>query len=384
MSRWRPTWWQHCLPYSRVAARLGVLVVVQLALLYVRVVVMSSGFKMPSQMLSNPLPDIEDVLFRRLTIAYVQALAMSLLVWPVNLCHDYSALEHVTGFGDVRLVVVVMVWLSIASIVAVACARSALPRTIDVWQGRIGVFYPAVAFESAVATDSTDKPTRTGSVTPCATLQAQPPTEASVTDASLPQDSAVSGSCLRFRLLTALVVIALPFLPYSHMLIVVGLVLAERSLFLPSLGACMLVTEVLITVVQHFNDTSASGSSASTTSAACEETTTGTGTGDELKAVGPTRDNAKRTASVDGTTPSRSHSVDRRRAVASRGSNLNVLRSGACGDETGLALAPCQTWTCNWAWYSEETLNQASLKWYPNNPMTLYGLGYVSVSGSAQ
>lgn len=49
----------------------------------------------------------------------------------------------------------------------------------------------------------------------------------------------------RWRLLIALALLIVPFLPASHALIKVGFVLAERQLIIPSLGAVLLVVELV-------------------------------------------------------------------------------------------------------------------------------------------
>lgn len=53
----------------------------------------------------------------------------------------------------------------------------------------------------------------------------------------------------------AVAVIVIPFLPASNLFFRVGFVLAERVLYIPSLGFCLLVVlgmQVIITNNQHF------------------------------------------------------------------------------------------------------------------------------------
>ena len=81
----------------------------------------------------NPIQAVDDPLYRRLSYAYVQSLAMSMLVVPIFLSHEHNALQALSSFTDVRVgVIVVVVAAVVAMFIAAFTRRSGGDTVTDV------------------------------------------------------------------------------------------------------------------------------------------------------------------------------------------------------------------------------------------------------------
>jgi hypothetical protein len=65
----------------------------------------------------NPFHGMKLSLVKIMSLAFVQALAVSMLVLPVNLSHEHNALPPVQTILDPRNCLTLLVWLSMAAIV---------------------------------------------------------------------------------------------------------------------------------------------------------------------------------------------------------------------------------------------------------------------------
>ena len=80
----------------------------------------------------NPVSTMQDAVFRTITFAYVQALALSMLVLPVFLSHEHNAMPHITSWTDYRIALIIIVWSSIVALLYFAFKkRSGSDRVTD-------------------------------------------------------------------------------------------------------------------------------------------------------------------------------------------------------------------------------------------------------------
>jgi hypothetical protein len=71
----------------------------------------------------NPFQTIQDPLYRWLSYAFVQALAMTMLVFPVHLSHEHNAMPAVLALSDPRIAVVLVVWTTTVLLLCLAFKR---------------------------------------------------------------------------------------------------------------------------------------------------------------------------------------------------------------------------------------------------------------------
>lgn len=243
-----------------------------LLLYYARIVIMSRGYSLQSfaNEMHNPLATIEDTWSRWMAKAYVQSWALGSLVLPIHLSHEHNASRPVVAWGDYRNGLTVLVY---GCLLGMVC-----------WSLWTVIDYPSLP--AAVADDLSDKSDSrqtvdassadaaaqardaTGSPDHAAFGQHQDPgvvshvidgqlpekpseigaSPASLTLSSLPPSSALLHTSV--RLLTAVAWTLITYLPASHALLYVAFVVAERTMYLPSLGACMAMGEVLALMME--------------------------------------------------------------------------------------------------------------------------------------
>ena len=165
-------------------------------ILYVRVILIGQGS--PKFVESdNPASFSNSNLTRLFTYSYVNAYNVWLLLWPYPLCHDWSmgSIPLVETTTDVRNLVTLSVVFTLA----------------------ILVIYATITYQSLSSSDTQNMIVANADESGCSRTQ----TKRSV--------------------LFSLFMTLLPFVPASNLLFPVGFVIAERILYLPSMGYCLLV-----------------------------------------------------------------------------------------------------------------------------------------------
>ena len=179
--------------------RLSVLTVSTIFILYVRVITIGQGS--PKFVESdNPASFSNSTQTKLFTYSYVNAYNVWLLLNPYPLCHDWSmgSIPLVETITDVRNLVTLSVTFSIAII----------------------FIHATVTYNPLSSLDKqTDVTSTTHAVEESDDIQSRTKTS------------------VLFSLFMAL----LPFVPASNLLFPVGFVIAERILYLPSMGYCLLV-----------------------------------------------------------------------------------------------------------------------------------------------
>lgn len=177
--------------------RLFVLTISTIIILYIRVITIGQGS--PKFVESdNPASFSNSSQTRLLTYSYVNAYNAWLLLYPYPLCHDWSmgSIPLVETVSDIRNLVTLTVMFALA--VLVICTT---------------ITYKSLS-SLGKQTDA---------------IQAHT------------EESDDSQSQTKTSVLFSLFMTLLPFVPASNLLFPVGFVIAERILYLPSMGFCLLV-----------------------------------------------------------------------------------------------------------------------------------------------
>ena len=153
----------------------------------------------------NPVASCSSRLSRTLTLLHLPAVSAGLLLLPLRLSYDWSetAVPLVTSLGDIRNAASAALYAALAAAVYVACYSTPVSTSAGSNNNSINVNH----------NNNTVKK----------------PQEAS------------SGGSDRSAPLFALSFIVLMFLPASNLFFYVGFLVAERALYAPSVGFCLLV-----------------------------------------------------------------------------------------------------------------------------------------------
>ena len=180
------------LPWLRMAA----VAALGCVLYYVRIVVVARGYTLASwaNPIHNSLYHTADRQVRFLSTAFVQAFALSKLVLPVFLSHEHNALEHVLSLADGRNALTVAAWVVLGAL-GVAAVR-ALAAASGGGGGGGGGNGSAAASRA-------------------------------------------------FALIFGAAFALIAYFPSSHLVQYVAFLLAERTLYIPSLGAALVLAELV-------------------------------------------------------------------------------------------------------------------------------------------
>ena len=356
------------------------------ALWYVRMVLLTRGYDLAgfANEIHNPLAALPRwSIAALLSTAFVQAFSLSLLVAPVRLSHEHQAMVMVRESTDPRNALTLAAGLAVALLAAfayrqavsgLAGVRAAAGATADVvpthapqlakaanGQLETTLEQKATTQEPLAKQQQKQQQRRGGEpataipAKPGAALKAASSKHAAAEINLHPAISGASGQRANAArssplssynaasssidtaatILYALAFVAVTYAPSSHLFVYVAFLVAERSLFLPSFGACLVMAECLTALYG--------------------------GSGDDAPASrGPT----------DGKPP---------RIVARRLRWHAVRRPLAVVLVAALLTAYCaRTVTRSRDWVDEETLLLSNLQMYPtHNGMSTYGLGAI-------
>ena len=329
--------------------------------------------------IANPYAVLADPGERFWSIAHVHALIAELLFWPNTLSHEHNALPPVTSLSDLRIAKVLALWLVLVLAVhwmlwaawTAWTAGTAAGTMARAGAGTVaGTVVRTVAGPSGADRDISEQ---TPALTALRISHGQ--------DGHGEDDDMQPTAYTRLHVVVyATAVILIGVLPASHLLIQVGFVLAERTLFLPSFGAALLMAELADTVaaaaaslllvcVPLSTRTNADPDSGHDRNDDGNDDVSGT----KDTAGGDDNDNDDDdTNDVDISTRRPQHH-HRRRAF------LHTLLLLAVGLPVAAVFA-VRAHTRSLDWRSEEQLLLSNLAVYPrNNYMSNYGLGAIAL-----
>jgi hypothetical protein len=254
-SRWPLARWSLCI-------RAAGLLVWAATVFYTRIVLLTGGYSLDMQSMHNPISLLEDRLSKTLSVALVQAYAVSLLVWPAHLSHEHNAMRPVESLSDPRNLLTVLVWVVIGALVAWAAYSG------NVWQAarsRAGKTHAGktqprglkAGAKQGIAPGQQlfDEHADPGAGVCSFQAQVLPPTtsnEASPSPRLTVRVEPAHPISRRWRILAGLGVAAAAYLPASHLLVRVGFVLAERQMYLSTIGGSVVIAEVLCFAAELF------------------------------------------------------------------------------------------------------------------------------------
>ena len=185
----------------------------------------------------NPASDSDSALTRTLTYNYLPALNVWLLLFPYQLSFDWSmsAVPLVESVGDVRNAATVVCYVCLGYVALHVC------RSLDLQRGSVAQGKPHANGNGVASAHSS--PSISHSSRNSASPSAHRRTSSSSESASewFPSSSRAPASVSLHVLIMAASVIVFPFIPASNLFFYVGFVIAERILYIPSMGFCLLV-----------------------------------------------------------------------------------------------------------------------------------------------
>lgn len=208
------------------------------AVYYVRIIIVARGYTLSTwaNPIHNSLYHTADTGERLMSIAMVQAWALSKLVLPVFLSHEHNALQHVTSLADGRNLLTLAAWASLAGLAALSFGLL-----------RRGCTVPRLQRQHQQGSDGGSRHDAAAG-SPTSSMATLPPSAAAVSNTQLQQaslpEASVSALSSAYVLLFGLGWVAVSYFPSSHAVQYVAFVLAERTLYLPSFGAAMVLAEV--------------------------------------------------------------------------------------------------------------------------------------------
>lgn len=189
----------------------------------------------------NPASDSDSLLTRTLTYNYLPSLNFWLLLFPYTLSFDWSmeAIPLVESVSDFRNVATVVFYCCLAY-VGMHVVRS-LER-----QSKGGVTKPH-ANGNGVHIHSQRSPSHQPSTTTVLRSHSKDNHRRGSNSSTDSLDASSSSPKLSSRTLNTLIiassVIVFPFIPASNLFFYVGFVIAERILYIPSMGVCLLIAQ---------------------------------------------------------------------------------------------------------------------------------------------
>lgn len=215
------------------------------AVYWVRIQVVAKGYNLETwaNPIHNSLYHTKDKKERVLSIALVQAFALSKLVFPLWLSHEHNAFKHVKGVFEARNTLTIVIWAGLALVVAVALA--------SLWSAMVSIGNSKMRRLLTQQAEGEEK-------------------EAAGEAAGENQNHGVQHYRLSlasyhhlaraFAVLFGLAWVAVSYFPSSHAVQYVAFILAERTLYLPSFGACVIIAELLMLIAGHSSDSHSSSS----------------------------------------------------------------------------------------------------------------------------
>ncbi|XP_076445403.1 protein O-mannosyl-transferase TMTC1-like [Babylonia areolata] len=188
----------------------------------------------------NPASFSPFLLTRVLTQNYLVAAHAWLLLCPRVLSYDWQvgSVPLLTSLQDVRNLATLLLYLFLA-LAGVRCLREFLMQDGDTKDAREDC-------------DDDNNNNNNNNNTPVNRTTSTTTTSTTSTDTSKPKASS-SSTEQRHVLLVGLTLLTLPFLPSSNLFFRVGFVMAERVLYIPSLGFCLLVAEGGVSLWHRFS-----------------------------------------------------------------------------------------------------------------------------------
>ena len=184
---------------------------------FVRIQMLSGGYDVNAAPVHNPIQFL-DGLAKPMSYAYVQALAMSMTILPWFMSHEHNALPPLLSVYDPRNLLTVAFWLVVLGLL--------------LWA------------QSCTLEDPFDKRAPASEMVEDVGLLGRLQSECTKWMGASRGDYCWSKG-VGYRCLLGLGVMAIFYGPASHIMVTVAFVLAERTLFLPTVGSVIVLTEAI-------------------------------------------------------------------------------------------------------------------------------------------
>lgn len=220
----------------RLVERFSILGLASVILLYLRIVIISGGFVLSFTESDNPTLFHPDVWTRFRTYSYLCALNARLLLCPNSLCYDWSmdSISRIESWWDMRN----MQTLVFSGILVCLCCyglqSSTIPSSI-----------PSSIISSSTIPSTLPRKSKKSSSKPLDSNENNIHLRDDFRNAESQHCGLKMDECespqRRRVVMFSLALLIIPFLPASNLFLPVGFVVAERILYIPSMGLCILV-----------------------------------------------------------------------------------------------------------------------------------------------
>ncbi|XP_022788676.1 transmembrane and TPR repeat-containing protein 2-like isoform X2 [Stylophora pistillata] len=209
----------------RLVERLSILALASVILLYLRIVIISRGFVLSFTKSDNPTLFHPDVWTRFRTYSYLCALNARLLLCPSSLCYDWSmdSISRIESWWDMRNVQTLVFSGILVCLCCYGLKSSSMSTPSHETTGKSKKSYSKTL-------DSNENDIRFKDNFKYVKSQ----------HCGLKMEEFESLQRRRI-VMFSLALMIIPFLPASNLFLPVGFVIAERILYIPSMGLCILV-----------------------------------------------------------------------------------------------------------------------------------------------
>lgn len=184
----------------------------------------------------NPASDSDSLLTRTLTFHYLPSVNVWLLLYPHRLSFDWSmeAIPLLQSVSDVRNVATVVFYLCLGGV------------SVYIWKS-----LPAFKLPTAEKVHSNGNGVLSSHLHSSRSPVAHQRKNSSSSTDSVDISRTLSSTRSLNVLVMSLSIIVFPFVPASNLFFYVGFVVAERILYIPSMGFCLLVAQGSHVLYQH-------------------------------------------------------------------------------------------------------------------------------------
>ena len=211
----------------------------------------------------NPASDSNSLLTRTLTFLFLPAFNFGLLLCPLTLSFDWSmgAVELITSIGDLRNIISALFYFSLVWFVSKLSLNINLFQHSSSPENTLIHNFPATPPKFQITTDNVSYSTPKYHSFTTFLIQRSKHSQKNESDVSNNASACINSTHEDkdnrwHALLLGLSILIFPFVPATNLFFYVGFVVAERVLYIPSMGFCLLIAIGIHLLLLHFDTNS--------------------------------------------------------------------------------------------------------------------------------
>lgn len=214
----------------------------------------------------NPASDSNSLLTRTLTFLFLPAFNFGLLLCPLTLSFDWSmgAVELITSIGDSRNIISALFYFSLLWFVSklLLNINNSVRQSTSPEKPQF-IHNPPTTFSKFQTTTDSHTSHTTPKYHSLTTFLTQKSKHCQKNEGDVPNNASTCINSTRddkdsrwYALLLGLSFLIFPFVPATNLFFYVGFVVAERVLYIPSMGFCLLIAIGIHLLLLHFDTNS--------------------------------------------------------------------------------------------------------------------------------